>query len=119
MKKPDFFDREGRPIDVLKWASLFNDRAYLIVKESFTPQHEYVVVTGWSGVDRGWGDFPKPLIFDVMVFDGRKYRDKEMVRGVAPPQYASTEQEALAMHDMTFRNMVALEAFSDSASSTL
>lgn len=81
---PLFYDKEGKPIyDTLKWAKLFEDTAYQIIKQDYTPDKSYWVSTVWLGIDHDfsyrYGELfkvnPHPVIFETMVFDRRKIKD--------------------------------------------
>jgi hypothetical protein len=83
----DYYDRQGRPIDVTKWTRLFEDADTKIVAKTQVGDAE--VSTVWMGLDHGFGDGP-PLIFETLVFGGPL--DDEMER-------YSTEEQALAGHE--------------------
>lgn len=60
-----YYDKTGRPIDVMEWAKLSEDIDYKrIVKETVG---EYEISTIWLGVDHGSGGGP-PMIFETAVF---------------------------------------------------
>jgi hypothetical protein len=95
-----YYDRDGRPLDVMEWARLFHDVHYKRVKETTLPNGLWVS-TVWLGLDHSFGHGP-PLIFETMVFDrhedasrgfhGTLGNDLEMVR-------YSTEREAVDGHE--------------------
>lgn len=95
----DFYDRDGRPLDLVSWAQLFEDDAYRRLRA--TDLGTYWVSTIWTGFDPGLGidHGAPPRIYEMAIFaktadedplrcDGRKY------------QYAS-EELALGAHDWT------------------
>jgi hypothetical protein len=82
-----FYDREGNPISLYQWALMFeNDEAKRVAR---TELGDVVVSTVWLGLDHGWGDDDRPLIFETMVFEGKM--DGEQMR-------YSTEEEARTGH---------------------
>jgi hypothetical protein len=82
-----YYDREGKPIDLWRWAELQGERDYIVViQENLTP--DVRVSTVWLGLDHRFGP-GRPLIFETMVFGGP--RDEEQHR------YAS-EAEARLGH---------------------
>jgi hypothetical protein len=62
-----FYDRDGRPIDLMAWAAKFEDRDYKIVRQD--NRDDFKVSTVWLGSDHRWGP-GAPLIFETMVFGG-------------------------------------------------
>ncbi len=62
------YDKEGKPIDFLTWAKLFEDLDYKVVR--MTELQNCSVSTVWLGLDHRFGGSGKPLIFETMVFVG-------------------------------------------------
>jgi hypothetical protein len=82
-----WYDRNGNPISVAEWTELFHTAEYKQVQ--VTEGGGVRVSTVWLGIDHGFGNAARPLIFETMVFGGG--HDQEQWR------YA-TEQEARAGH---------------------
>lgn len=88
-----YFDKKGKSIPVDKWARLFGDFKYKVVKK--TKQGDVEVSTVWLGMDHSWSwegkpeDNPNPIIFETMIFGG-KHSDYQT--------RCSTEEEAFEMH---------------------
>lgn len=59
---PDYFDKAGRPIPLMKWAELFENREYRLVQQEVLPDGRWVS-TVWLGLNHQYGDGP-PLIFE-------------------------------------------------------
>lgn len=86
MRAP-YYDKAGKPIDMWRWAALFEQPGYKRIA-----QHKYrniEVSTVWLGVDHGFGYSDQPIIFETMVF--RNGRGHEMNRYY-------TEAEAIEGH---------------------
>ncbi len=87
----DKFDRQGRPISLMEWCKLFEDREYAIVgclEEDRDGEH-LLISTVWLGLNHNWGP-GKPLIFETMIFGG-PYNEWQM--------RWSTEEDALKGHE--------------------
>lgn len=84
----EFYDREGRPLELMEWAELNKSRAYSTLAR--TELGQLWVSTIWLGIDHGWNGGP-PVIFESMVFGRLNYSELAMRR------YA-TEADALAGH---------------------
>lgn len=86
----NLYDRNGTPIDIWAWCSLYEDDHYRQIV--LTAVYDNVdVSTVWLGVDHNfWSPGKPPIIFETMVFGG--LFDKEQYR------YA-TEAQAIAGHD--------------------
>lgn len=88
--RPYYYDRKGRPVEMMEWARLFEaspDGYRFVGKTTIGP---YLVSTVWIGLDMNFGDGP-PLIFETMIFGpgelgGYQWR-------------WPTEEAALAGHD--------------------
>lgn len=80
-----YFDRQGEPISVLRWAELFENFAYKVVRQDSV--RGYLVSTIWLGLDHGYGR-GAPIIFETMVFhrgipsglDSERYSTEEAAR---------------------------------------
>ena len=69
---PDYYDRAGRPVPLMEYASLmatpdYKRVAYTEVTSSSAPGIKYRVSTVWLGVDHNLLSGP-PHIFETMVF---------------------------------------------------
>ena len=82
----DFYDRKGQPMDLMEWATAFEDTDRKIGDDTINGQQ---VSTVWLGSHYNYGEGP-PLIFETMIFGGPhdQYCDRY-----------STEEAALAGHD--------------------
>lgn len=98
------YDDPGWIANMTKVEELLKDPSYKIVKQEFTQRKQYWISTVWLGLNQNMLGLGKPVIFETMVFRGRKdswylidgermyYRkDYEQV------QY-STERQARAGH---------------------
>lgn len=61
-----WYDREGRPIDMLMYAVLRGDPEYFRVAEDLVGH--FSVSTVWLGLDHNYMGQGPPLIFETMVF---------------------------------------------------
>ncbi|KKL54171.1 hypothetical protein LCGC14_2268060 [marine sediment metagenome] len=61
-----FFDRKGRPMELMDWASAIESADAVIGNDTIDGQQ---VSTVWTGLDRRFLDGP-PLIFETMIFGG-------------------------------------------------
>lgn len=101
-----YYDRDGKPIDTLKWAKLLEDSTYLRVADDLTKDGRFRVSTVWLGLDQTHGDFmreevnPTPIIFETMVFDNHRINSIGTPDGVFQERYC-TEAEALTGHEAT------------------
>ena len=84
----DFYDRKGRPMELMEWARAFEDTDRRIGNDTIDGQR---VSTVWLGNDHSFGEGP-PLIFETMIFGGPhdQYCDRY-----------STEEAAVAGHART------------------
>lgn len=85
-----YYDRQGKKIDVMKWATLLENFEYKRVTQDWIPYNQFEVSTVWLGLDHSFGGWSEPLIFETMVFSGEG-RELDCAR------YAS-EGEANAGH---------------------
>jgi hypothetical protein len=86
--RPFYYDRGGRPIDVHRWAELYESSNDRRVAADDLPGG-VLVSTVFLGIDHNFDPAGPPLIFETMVFGGPY--DQETWR------YA-TEAQALATH---------------------
>ncbi|MFF6988378.1 hypothetical protein [Streptomyces sp. NPDC010273] len=87
---PDYYDRTGRPVEMMEWASLFGTPdykhvAYTEVTSASDPAVKYRVSTVWLGINHNYLNGP-PHIFETMVFADTP--DPERYRGVFEPDPA-------------------------------
>lgn len=95
-----FYDRNGRPLDLLEWAGLFEDKGYRILRHTHLPSG-VMVSTVWLGIDHSFLSGERPVIFETMVFpDPRKRHDSD---DLACWRY-TTEANARAGHERMMRN---------------
>lgn len=74
--RPLYYDYDGKPIDVLAWALLFQDsEARTVGRDQCGP---YLISTVWLGLDHGPHE-GKPILFETMVFSPEE-SDIECVR---------------------------------------
>jgi hypothetical protein len=48
-----YFDRQGKPIEMMDWAALHDDTAYRIIAQHWI--RGWMVSTVWLGLDHGYG----------------------------------------------------------------
>jgi len=60
------FDKQGMPMKMADFVEKFEDWNYRVVENYFGPFCR--VSTIWLGIDHGFGESDKPLIFESMVF---------------------------------------------------
>lgn len=66
----DYYDRDGKPITIMEWSRLFQDREYAVIarlEEDRDDGTHILISTTWLGLNHQWGDGP-PLIFETMIF---------------------------------------------------
>jgi len=103
-----YYDRKGRPMDLMEWARLSEDPDYRIVAQHWV--RGWMVSTVWLGIDHGFatmfsGGPHIPVIFETMIFapgDVRLAEDDELDQ--YQERYA-TEEAALAGHDRALAAM--------------
>ena len=75
-----YYDKDGLPISVQSWMTLFETVSYCVIKQE-TANDGSFVSTVWTGMVSGYCN-SKPLIFETMAFkekdsteilEGRKY----------------------------------------------
>jgi len=105
-----YYDKKGKKIEMMEWAKLLEQDDYKIVKQETLPDGKFVS-TVWLGLDYNFDGRSKPIIFETMVFSGKKETFKLMGRDmtlnhgdeVDIDRY-STLKEALVGHDkMVFK----------------
>lgn len=69
----DWYDREGNPIDTLRWGELHEDYDY--VRVELTEIGPYVVSTVWLGLDHSYMEGGPPIIFESLVFTKTAWED--------------------------------------------
>jgi hypothetical protein len=62
-----YYDRQGRPISLRRWAEFRDQDSYVRVAEDHLDDDHIWVSTVWLGINHSFGDGP-PLIFETMVF---------------------------------------------------
>jgi len=86
-----YFDRQGNEIGLMKFAELFEDYDYKILKR--TDLENCWVSTVWLGTDYDFYETnDKPIIFETMVFPNDSRSEEYCER-------YSTEEEALEGHE--------------------
>jgi hypothetical protein len=83
----DCYDRQGNPIDTFEWSRLRKNGGFIVKK---TKVGDVEVSTVWLGLDHGYGEGHKPVIFETLVFGGEFGGDGD--------RYC-TEDEANAGHE--------------------
>jgi hypothetical protein len=90
----NFYDRNGKSIDLTEWGQLFQNKDYKILKQESVG--DYWVSTVWLGLDHGWGE-SRPLIFETMIFWQGTPGVVESYLDIEQERY-STEAEAFEGH---------------------
>lgn len=99
----EYYDRQGKPIELTDWAKRMNDSKYKIVKQTHNVGRGWMVSTVWLGLNHRFGEGP-PLIFETMVFAEHDWLRNDPI-GVEPglpdhdQERYTTEEEALAGHE--------------------
>lgn len=85
----DFFDREGRPLELFEWAKLYEDPDYKQVRQDYLPGG-IRISTAWLGCNYNFSvtGLP-PIIFETMIF--LRHEPEDYIR-------YSTEEAARAGH---------------------
>jgi len=97
-RKPDKFNKWGKPIGLLEWARLleYNDYARVALNRI----GRFKISTVWIGLDHSFGTGSKPLIFESMVFDMKdlkEFNGKTFPESIEQRRY-STFIQALLGH---------------------
>lgn len=115
----DWYDKQGNPLvtvdmDDPKWdeqmravEKLLSDVDYRVVKQEYTPNKKYWVSTVWVGLDQRYsGKVGQPVIFETMVFNGKRnnwYKRSDGTRIYHAKSYEQqrycTEEEAIFGHN--------------------
>lgn len=96
IRKPQYFDRKGQPLELLEWDKLFQDPDYKIVKKEAVGQ--YFISTVWIGInDDLFSDIP--VIFETIIFVKDDLESDENDTILSYMDRYSTEEEALAGHE--------------------
>jgi hypothetical protein len=111
-----YFDRQGRPMGMLDWARMMEDRDYSVVAQHWV--RGWMVSTVWLGLNHNFTFKGAPVIFETMIFApkdvtvGREdWEDGPDVAGTMADldQYQErypTEEAAQAGHDRALAAMV-------------
>jgi len=70
----DFYDKEGKLIDLITWGRLCEDKSYKIIQQEELPNNKWVS-TVWLGIDYGMHRYDEeslPIIFETMVFSRKE-----------------------------------------------
>lgn len=109
----DYYDREGRPLTRMEWASRVGDYDYKRV--AWTDIGAYQVSTVWLGLNHNWSPDGPPLIFETMVFGGGNH-DLDMDRySTLAGALAGHEQMCLLVRATEQSGLPELEASSEPA----
>jgi|SRR5215510_5144321 len=98
--KSVYYDREGKPLELLEWCKLCEDEEYVTVKKEQVGK--YLISTVWIGLNMNI--FKDPIqIFETMIFS-----DKQDVLDPGDSLYGyqerySTLQEALSGHQKAIK----------------
>lgn len=91
-----YFDRSGKPMELLEWAAGFEENDRHVKKDHVRcwifPLRVWWVSTVWLGLDHDLLGGGPPLIFETMVFPGEAYVERY-----------STEEGALEGHKRAVR----------------
>lgn len=63
-----YYNRDGRRIRMEEWQDLCGDRDYIRIGLDRIGQN--LVSTVWVGLDHGWGQARRPIIFETMIIEG-------------------------------------------------
>lgn len=74
----NYYDKEGKPIDLMEWGSLLNNFDYQVIKQEELPNGKWVS-TVWLGLDHNFYG-GKPLIFETIVFSSKSSYDEVDVK---------------------------------------
>lgn len=87
----DYFNKNGKPIELLEWAKLLDDTEYKRVAETTLPDGKWIS-TVWLGLNHSFKEGP-PLIFETIVFPTKgEWGELDMAR-------YSTLEEAIEGHE--------------------
>lgn len=97
------WDRDGRPISLERWAELLERReSYRRVAATWLGDGPGAVQvsTVWIGIDYGFGETARPLIYETMVFGGNLDGWQVRTADRTTAQAAHDEVVALVRADM-------------------
>jgi hypothetical protein len=100
-----YYDRQGKPMELMTWAQKFEDREYRVVAQHWV--RGWMISTVWLGLDHSFSMGGPPVIFETMVFPPG---DEAGEDGVFAEQYCErypTEAAAQAGHDRALAAIVA------------
>lgn len=93
-----YYDRKGQPMEMLAWAAKFEDRDYRTVAQHWV--RGWMVSTIWLGIDHGFSEITRPVIFETMIFPPGDEAGEYGIYGCEDYQERySTEEAAQAGHD--------------------
>jgi hypothetical protein len=97
LNRPRYFDRQGKPIELMEWARLLDDHDYKIIKQETVGR--YFISTVWLGLNHNWIREGLPLIFETMIFHENKesFSEEDPFGDYIERYY--TEEEALSCHE--------------------
>lgn len=87
----EIFDKEGEPISIDEYNSLFGDKSYRFIKQTTLPNGDHIS-TVWTGETNSYGP-NGPQIFETLV----KRKEKKYEHEYEIYKY-STEKEATKHH---------------------
>lgn len=96
---PEFFDRQGQPIELMDWARKFEDTSYrnIAVDVDTMDDPHIMVSTIWEGL-------PQPLSLSPIEFPYGIFETAVVIDGaVQLKRRWNTEEEAIAKHGDTCR----------------
>ena len=94
--KGGYFDKEGKPIDLMTWAKLYENHKYGVVKQTKT--EKYFISTVWLGLDHNFNflDNDTPIsIFETVVFP----KNKDVNKIYEQERHSANLEEAKAGHE--------------------
>ena len=87
-----YYDKQGKPLELMEWAQLFEDNAYRRIAETTLPNGTWVS-TVWLGLDHNFSGVGSPIMFETMVFP-----HKDATLDEQEQERYSTLEEALNGH---------------------
>jgi hypothetical protein len=94
-----YYDRKGRPMDLMDWARHVEDREYAVVAQHWI--RGWMISTVWLGLDHSFSYIKgtPPVIFETMVFPPGDEAGEHGIRSEEYCERYSTEEAAQAGHD--------------------
>lgn len=89
-----YVDRNGEPLNSLRWTKLYHDPRYAVIRRSRCCQRE--IITSWVGVIGEGEKIPHPFVVQTREF--ARILGKEERKEIDEAWY-ETEPLALAAHD--------------------